>query len=137
MLGLVQLKAYLYTEITANADLATIMDVVRFYDIVQESAVLPYISYDNISSKLLHVLDEEVTEHRVEFVIVAKADSSLTTHNIMATMERVFDGFAPEVNLSDGFALISSELIATQIEQVDFGHVKGRMEMKFLVEGGV
>lgn len=137
MLGLVQAKAYLYAKITADTDLATLMDGVRIYDIVQEDAVLPYITYGNISSKLSHILDSEVTEHIVKFIIVAKADSSLTTHNIMARLEQIFDGFAPSEDLTAGFMLVTNELLSTGIEQVNFDNVKGQMDLKLLIEGDV
>lgn len=137
MQGLVQLKSYLYTKLSVDTSLNNLMNGVNIYDLVQENANLPYIAYGQISSRSVHQLDAEMVEHVVKFAIVAKADSSLTTHNMMARMEQIFTDLLIDEDLSGGYRLASAELVATQIEQVDFELVKGQMELKLVVEGGV
>lgn len=136
MRGLLPLKTYLYARLSTDVDLIALLGGVHIYDVVQEAAVLPYIAYDHIRSQMVHQLDAQVSEHILRLVIVARADSSLTTHNIMARLEQVFDELPTKAELTLGYELSSVNLLSTQIDQVDFELVKGVIEVKLLVTGG-
>ena len=137
MIGLVQLRTYLYSKLSTDSDLTTLMGGMNIYDVVQENAVLPYIAYEQINGQKVHHLDVAVSEHIIRIVIVARADSSLTTHNIMARLEQIIDELPAYDDLTAGYKLSSAELLTTQIEQVDFEFVKGVMDIKLLITGGL
>lgn len=137
MMGLEQLKSYLYAKLSTDDSLITLLAGVNIYDLVQENTPLPYVTYGKISSETSHQLDAQVVEHDVNFIIVARADSSLTTHNIMARLEQIFDELLDNEDLGGGYRLISADLLNTNIEQVDFNIVKAAMLMKLSIEAGV
>ncbi|MBL1420250.1 MAG: HK97 family phage prohead protease [Alphaproteobacteria bacterium] len=60
----------------------------------------------------------------------------LTTHNIMARLEQIFDELPANDDLTLGYELSSVNLLSTRIEQVDFEVVKGVIEVKLLITGG-
>lgn len=136
MRGLLQFKSYLYARLSGDADLITLLGSVNIYDVVQEGASLPYIAYDQISSQNIHQLDTQMTEHLVGFIVVARADSSLTTHNIMARLEQIIDELPANADLTLGYVMLSAELLTTSIEQTNFEIVKGVMQVKILMTGG-
>lgn len=137
MKGLLQLKAYIYAKLSADVNLINLMNGVNIYDIVQEEAVLPYITYERIISNPAHQLDADVYAHNIVLSIVAKADSSLTTHNIVARIEQLFEGLIEVEDLNDGFRLLSVDVKKSTIGQVDFEFVKASLEFECLIEGGV
>lgn len=136
MKGLLQLKSYLYARLSSDSDLTTLLGGAHIYDVVQEGAALPYIAYDQISSQNIHQLDEQMCEHMIGFIVVARADSSLTTHNIMARLEQLIDELPANADLTLGYAILSAELMSTSIEQKNFEIVKGVMQVKIFVTGG-
>ncbi|PCI88968.1 MAG: hypothetical protein COB24_00380 [Hyphomicrobiales bacterium] len=136
MRGLLQFKSYLYARLSSDADLITLLGGTHIYDVVQEGAALPYIAYEQISSQSTHQLDEQMSEHVIGLVVVARADSSLTTHNIMAQLEQLIDELPAKADLTLGYAMLSAELLTTSIEQTNFEIVKGAMQLKILVTGG-
>ncbi|MBL1242417.1 MAG: DUF3168 domain-containing protein [OCS116 cluster bacterium] len=136
MKGLLPLKTYLYARLSTDTDLIALLGGLHIYDVVQEGASLPYIAYDQISSQRVHQLDAQMSEHILRLVIVARADSSLTTHNIMARLEQIFDELPANDDLTLGYELSSATLLSTRIEQVDFEVVKGVIEVKLLITGG-
>ncbi|MBL1419140.1 MAG: DUF3168 domain-containing protein [Alphaproteobacteria bacterium] len=136
MRGLLQFKSYFYTRLSSDADLVTLLGGAHIYDVVQESAALPYIAYEQISSQNTHQLDEQMTEHVIGLIVVARADSSLTTHNIMAQLEKLIDELPANADLTLGYEMLSAELLSTSIEQTNFEIVKGLMQVKILMTGG-
>ncbi len=134
MMSLVQIKTSIYSKLVADTGLVALLGGVNIYDIAQEDAVLPYISYSKITSKTAHELSSDGVEHFIGFVIVAKADSSLTTHNIMARIEAIFDEQFNADDLGAEFKILSINLVQSQIEQVDFERVKASMQFRFLIE---
>ena len=137
MKGLLQLKTSIYAKLLADNSLISLLGGAHIYDIAQEDAVLPYISYSKIISQTIHDLSSDMVEHSISFVIVAKADSSLTTHNIMERMEVVFDEQFSTNDLNDGYELLSLNVINSQIEQVNFELLKGQLDIRVLIEGDV
>ena len=133
-MSVLQVKSWIYSKLSTDANLTILTGGLHVYDIVQENVTLPYISYQKTTSKLVHELDTEVRQHALKLVVVAKADSSLTTHNIMALIEDIFEAdFAPG-DIGAGYNLLSVEMIGTSVEQIDFDIVKGSMDYNICVE---
>lgn len=137
MMDLIKIKTWVYSKLSTDMSLTNLMNGVNIYDIVQENSPLPYISYEKIISNYKHQLDVQVREHLMTFSIMSKADSSLTTHNIMARMEQVFDEEFEQDDLGDGYKLLSLDIMKAEIAQSDFETVKAIMQIKLTVRSGL
>ncbi len=134
MHSLLQLKTRVYSKLSADTALISLLGGQHIFDTDQPDAKLPYIAYGKQESETANQLDADLYEHLLELKVVSKADSALTCHNILSRLEVIFDEQFAANDLGGNFKLLLMQVQKVQISQVDFNYVKGLLQLRILVE---